>query len=170
MLPFFIVYLLPFNNIFINGFVTILFLLCGLTDFLDGYFARKYHQVTPLGATLDHLADKFLLYATLIALVVIHKIYFLWALAWIGREFLVMGLRILALEHQFSITVSSFGKSKTVAQIACLAFIMFNPYQPLGAAAPWWNGVELLLLVVATGLSLWSAYQYCLVFYEKMLH
>src|SRR5438477_3953072 len=113
VLPFFIVYLLPFNNVFLNGFVTIVFLLFGATDFLDGYFARKYQQVTQFGATLDHLADKFLLYTTVIALIVVHKLYFFWAIIWIGREFVVMGLRIFAMENNFSIAVSFFGKSKT---------------------------------------------------------
>jgi CDP-diacylglycerol--glycerol-3-phosphate 3-phosphatidyltransferase len=169
VLPFFIVYLLPFNNIFINGFVTIVFLLLGATDFLDGYFARKYKQVTQFGATLDHLADKFLLYTTLIALVVVHKIYFFWAIIWIGREFVVMGLRILALENNFSITVSVFGKSKTVVQILCLSLVIFNPYQDLGKAACWWNGMELSLLVVATTLSVWSACVYLYEFNKRMI-
>jgi CDP-diacylglycerol---glycerol-3-phosphate 3-phosphatidyltransferase len=167
VLPFFIVCLLPFNNIFINGFVTLLFLCVGATDFLDGYFARKYQQVTQLGATLDHLADKFLLYTTLIALVVVHKIYFFWPIIWIGREFFIMGLRILALENSINITVSSFGKSKTVAQIICLAFIIFNPYQEWGVGAAWWNGIELSLLVVATALSVYSAYLYALFFMQQ---
>ena len=167
VLPFFIVYLLPFNNIFLNGFVTTVFLLFGATDFFDGYFARKYQQVTKFGATLDHFADKFLLYTTLIALVVVHKLYFLWAIIWIGREFFVMGLRILALEHNFAITVSSFGKSKTVVQIFCLAFIIFNPYQSFGRFAPWWNGLELFLLIIATFLSLWSGYKYFIGFMQK---
>src|SRR5579871_2706499 len=77
LLPFFLVYLLPFNNVIVNAFLMLLFLSFGVTDFFDGYFARKYNQVTSVGATLDHLADKFLMYATLIALVVVHKIYFM---------------------------------------------------------------------------------------------
>ncbi len=167
VLPFFLVYLLPFNNFFINTFLALLFLAFGMTDFLDGYYARKYSEVTALGSTLDHLADKCLLYSTLIALVAAHKIYFMWAVVWIGREFLVMGVRILALEHNFSIFVSAFGKSKTAAQIACLAFIIFNTYQHMGMSAVLWNGIELFLLIVATFLSMWSAYKYCMVFMEK---
>jgi CDP-diacylglycerol--glycerol-3-phosphate 3-phosphatidyltransferase len=167
VLPFFIVYLLPFNNIFINNFVAVLFLFVGATDFFDGYFARKYQQVTAMGATLDHLADKFLLYTTLIALVVVHKIYFVWAIVWIGREFLIMGLRISALEESLSITVSLFGKSKTVVQIICLAFIIFNPYQEYGVVAAWWNGIELFLIVIATTLSVYSVYLYFIAFVQQ---
>src|SRR5579872_5683908 len=118
--PFFLVYLLPLNHLFINAILAFLFLCLGATDFFDGYFARKYNQATAIGATLDHLADKCLLFSTLLALVHAHKIYFLWAIMWIGREFLIMGLRILALENNFTIAVSSFGKSKTVVQIICL--------------------------------------------------
>jgi CDP-diacylglycerol--glycerol-3-phosphate 3-phosphatidyltransferase len=167
ILPFFLVYLLPFNNVVINDFLAFFFLCFGATDFLDGYIARKYGQVTKLGASLDHIADKFLLYSTLIALIVVHKIYFFWAIIWIGREFFILGLRIIALENNVSVEVSSYGKSKTVAQITCLAFIILNPYQNVGMSAAWWNGIELFLIVIATGLSVFSAYKYCCVLMEK---
>ncbi len=167
ILPFFLVYLLPLNHPVINLFLSFLFLCLGATDFFDGYFARKYNQVSKFGATLDHLADKCLLYSTLVALLVVHKIYFLWAIIWIGREFLIMGVRILALENNFHIAVSSFGKSKTIVQIICLAFIIGNSYQELGMNASWWNGIELCLIIIGTVLSSWSAYQYVLQFWNQ---
>ena len=106
ILPFFLVYLLPFNNIWLNGSLSLFFLFFGLTDFFDGYLARKYNQVTVLGGMLDHIADKFLLYSTLISLVAAQKLYFFWAILWIGREFLLMALRQIALENNFSIVRS----------------------------------------------------------------
>src|SRR5690242_4970052 len=102
VLPFFLVYLLPYNNVWLNGFVTLFFLLFGLTDFFDGYFARKNDQITTLGGMLDHVADKFLLYSTLVSLVAVGKLYFFWAIVWIGREFFIMALRQIALENSFS--------------------------------------------------------------------
>jgi CDP-diacylglycerol---glycerol-3-phosphate 3-phosphatidyltransferase len=167
ILPFFLVYLLPYNVMWLNYSLATLFFLFGLTDFFDGYLARKYHQVTPTGAMLDHVADKFLLYSTLIALVAAHKLHFFWAILWIGREFFIMALRQIALENHFSITVSSYGKIKTVMQIICLTFVIINPYHTLGISAMYWNGSELLLLLLATALSLASARNYFSVFMKE---
>jgi CDP-diacylglycerol--glycerol-3-phosphate 3-phosphatidyltransferase len=170
VLPFFLVYLLPYNLTWLNTILAVLFFLFGLTDFFDGYLARKYHQVTPTGAMLDHVADKFLLYSTLIALVAAHKLYFFWAIIWIGREFFIMTLRQIALEHKFSISVSSYGKVKTVMQIACLTWVIINPAHARGFSAFYWNGTELLLLLLATALSLVSAHNYFSVFMKKFSH
>jgi CDP-diacylglycerol--glycerol-3-phosphate 3-phosphatidyltransferase len=167
ILPFFLVYLLPYNVLWLNYSLATLFFLFGLTDFFDGYLARKYDQVTPIGAMLDHVADKFLLYSTLIALVAAHKLYFFWAILWIGREFFIMALRQIALENNFVIAVSSYGKLKTALQVACLTFVIINPYHALGISALYWNGTELLLLLIATALSLASAHNYFTLFMEQ---
>jgi len=160
VLPFLFVYLLPFNIFWLNCMLSFLFLLLGATDFFDGYFARKYEQVTFLGAMLDPVADKFLLYSALIGLLAAGKIYFFWAILLIGREFFVMGLRQLALEHNFALNVSQFGKIKTALQFAALAFIIANPYQAMGFLKSWWNAGEFTLLAAATGISLFSAKNY----------
>jgi CDP-diacylglycerol--glycerol-3-phosphate 3-phosphatidyltransferase len=161
VLPFFLVYLLPYHLPWLNYSLATLFFLCGLTDFFDGYLARKYDQVTTQGAVLDHIADKFLLYSTLIALIAAHKLYFFWAIIWIGREFFIMTLRQIALEKNFSITVSSYGKLKTAAQIACLTIIIANPcHESSSIYGSYYNSLELVLLLLATTLSLASAYNY----------
>jgi CDP-diacylglycerol--glycerol-3-phosphate 3-phosphatidyltransferase len=167
VLPFLFVYLLPINSFFLNTVITLLFLVFGVTDFFDGYLARKYDTQTSLGAILDPIADKFLLYSTLIALVAAHKLYFFWAILWIGREFFIMTLRQIALENKFSLVVSAWGKLKTVLQIACLAVVIANPYHAAGFCATWWNRVELFLLIAATALSLLSAYSYFLSFCQQ---
>ena len=167
ILPFFLVYLLPYNIFWLNCSLAILFFLFGLTDFFDGYLARKYNQVTTLGALLDHVADKFLLYSTLIALVTAHKLYFIWAIIWIGREFFIMTLRQIALENNFAITVSSYGKLKTISQMTCLTFIILNPYQGYDISALYWNSIELSLLLVSTALSVGSAYNYYRLFIQQ---
>ncbi len=166
VLPFFLVYFLPCNTAWFNYSLAGLFFLFGLTDFFDGYLARKYNQVTTTGALLDHVADKFLLYSTLIALVAAQKLYFFWAIIWIGREFFVMTLRQIALERNTLITVSSYGKLKTVAQIACLTVVIANPYHSLGMTSHW-NVMEMLLLFMATALSVISAYNYFAAFMKQ---
>lgn len=164
ILPFFLVYLLPYNIFLLNCCLALFFCLFGLTDFFDGYLARKYQQVTSTGAMLDHVADKFLLYSTLIALVAAHKLHFFWAIIWIGREFFIMTLRYVALENNYSIAVSSYGKLKTIIQIICLACVIANPYYILNVSTTYWNAVELFLLLLATVLSIGSAYNYCSIF------
>jgi|SRR5690606_26850578 len=164
ILPFLFVYLLPYNLLWLNVCLAAFFFLFSLTDFFDGYLARRYQQTTVLGGMLDHIADKFLLYSVLVALVAAHKLYFFWAILWIGREFLIMALRQIALENNFSVAVSWYGKLKTVAQVICLIVIIANPYQALSLNASWWNAVEFLFLVLATALSLLSAYHYVSIF------
>ena len=166
VLPFFIVYLAPYNIFWLNCGLALLFFLFGLTDFFDGYLARKYNLVSATGALLDHVADKFLLYSTLIALVAAHKLHFFWAILWIGREFFIMTVRQISLEHTFLITVSSYGKLKTIIQIMCLTWIIMNPGHSLYFSALTWNGIELLLLFLGTTLSLGSAYHYFTLFIQ----
>lgn len=164
-LPLLIVYLLPYNFFWLNCVIAALFSLFALTDFFDGYLARRFNQETAFGRVLDPIADKFLLYATLVALLAAHKIFFYWVILFIGREFFMMGLRHIALENNFSVPVSLFGKIKTAFQMIMICVIILNPYQELGlAGALGWNGTELLLILVALALSLGSAKQYYHVF------
>ncbi len=139
-----------------------------LTDFLDGYLARKYSQETALGSVLDPIADKFLVYSTLLALAVVHKIYFFWVVLLIGREFFMMGLRQVALENSFSVKVSLLGKTKTFVQMACLTYIIVNPFQPMGYSNIW-NMVELILILATVVCSLFSAAVYYKIFIKKFI-
>ncbi len=157
VLPLFLVYLLPYNSLFINGILAFLFIIFGLTDFFDGYFARRYNQVTVLGKLLDPVADKCLVYATLVSLVATHKIFFYWAIIIIGREFFVMGLRLIATENNKDLSVALLGKIKTIVHITCLSWLILNPYQTLGySGAFWWNGIESLLIFLSLLLSVLS--------------
>jgi CDP-diacylglycerol--glycerol-3-phosphate 3-phosphatidyltransferase len=155
-LPIGLVLFLPYENDIINGFFSVLYILLSLTDFFDGYLARKYNQVTVLGKALDPLADKFLLFSTLIALVTIQKIFFYWAIIFIGREFFIMGLRILALEQGFDIAVSNIGKSKTVAQTLYVTLAIYTTR----ATPPFLIYLEKVMLLIALILTLISAYYY----------
>ena len=137
-----------------------LFLALSITDFFDGYLARRYNQVTTLGKLLDPLADKFLTYSALIALLAAGKMYFYWVVLFIGREFFIMGLRNVALEHKYSIAVSSLAKLKTAVLMICIAFIIVNPYQHLMFNALRWNAIEWALVGISLLLSLFTAQQY----------
>lgn len=166
LVPFFILGHVACNDFITNIAIAALFLFFGFTDFLDGFFARKYAQESQLGATLDHLADKFLTFSALIALLVVGKISCLWVLLLVGREIFVMGLREIALEHAIFIRVSSFGKLKTVMHIACIAWIIVNPMQM--ETSYFWNGIEAILLAVSLIISLFSAFNYFILFYAQL--
>lgn len=154
-LPFLFVYVLPYNNLFVTYFVASFFVFLSFTDFLDGYLARKYKQETALGRALDPIADKFLLFSALISLVALHKMYFYWAIIFIGREFFIMGLRIVALENNIKVHVSWLGKLKTIAQIAYITMVIVDA------------SYSSLALSVALFLSLVSAYFYYASFIEQ---
>lgn len=170
VLPLLLVYFLPFNLCWINSVLGFLFIAFSLTDFFDGYLARKMDQETHLGKVLDPIADKFLVYSTLIALLAAHKIYFYWVVILIGREIFLMGVRQVALEHNFSVAVSFLGKFKTAAQMSYLTVAIVNPYQPVGysfSGVGLWNIVEASLLGATLFLSVFSAYKYFKAFLQQ---
>jgi CDP-diacylglycerol--glycerol-3-phosphate 3-phosphatidyltransferase len=167
LLPLLFVYLLPMNMVWINGLLALLFIFFGLTDFFDGYLARKLHQETTLGKILDPIADKFLVYSTLVALLAVHKIYFYWVVILIGREFFMMGLRHIALENAIVVHVSKWGKFKTMLHMALLTVLIANPYQSLGlCGAFWWNSIEYLLLASSLVICVESARRYYVAFMQ----
>jgi CDP-diacylglycerol---glycerol-3-phosphate 3-phosphatidyltransferase len=162
LLPFLFVYLLPFDSCYINSALGVMFFLVSLTDFFDGYIARRTGQVTRLGAMLDPLADKFLMMATLISLLTVHKIYFLWVFIFIAREFFVTALRALALEQGFAVPVISLGKVKTVVQMMYMLLLIVRPLDVVPFGKLWVT--EQVLLASALLLSIGSAYTYFTIF------
>jgi len=102
-----------------------IFALASLTDWLDGYLARRRKQITPLGQIMDPLADKLLTSAALLSLVQLElaPAWIVWVI--IGREFAVTGLRSLAYARGVVIAASPLGKIKMVAEVvAILALIL----------------------------------------------
>lgn len=152
-----------------NISLAVLFLLIGLTDFFDGYYARKFGQETGIGKILDPIADKVLLASVFIVLVAIKRLWFFWAVLLIGRELFIGGLRQIACESQIVIHVSWLGKCKTAVQIMCCAWIIANPYHMLGFTASIWNYGEFILIIASCMLSWLSAHQYYKVFKHDML-
>lgn len=169
VLPLLIFYISPLNNIYLNSLLALLFILISLTDFFDGYLARRYRQETKIGKSLDHIADKFLVYATLVALLAVKKIFFYWVIVLIGREFFVLGLRIIALEHDLEVAVSTFGKLKTATQMIWLTFLLVVPNRYLIMnVSPFWATINSLLITLTLGFSIYSAYAYGRAFYTKL--
>jgi CDP-diacylglycerol--glycerol-3-phosphate 3-phosphatidyltransferase len=138
--------ILGVRNELVGAFI---FAVASLTDWADGYLARRRQQVTPLGQIIDPLADKLLTSAAFISLVRMGL-----APAWmvtiiIGREFAVTGLRNLAYSRGVVIPASRLGKVKMVAQVvAILALILGDVY----ATGLIWLGDLALWVVVGTAL------------------
>ncbi|NLT20358.1 MAG: CDP-diacylglycerol--glycerol-3-phosphate 3-phosphatidyltransferase [Syntrophomonadaceae bacterium] len=130
----------------------LVFIAAALTDSLDGYLARKLHQVTKLGIILDPLADKLLITAALISLVELGAMPGWIAIVILGREFAVSGLRAVKAEEGIIIPASKMGKTKTVVQvIAVLLLILQSSYQhiislPLGE---WAMYIAVIITVVS---------------------
>jgi CDP-diacylglycerol--glycerol-3-phosphate 3-phosphatidyltransferase len=103
-----------------------IFLLAAITDFLDGFFARRYNRMTRLGALLDPIADKLLMSAAFISLVELGL-----ARAWmiviiIGREFAVSGLRSIAAQQGVTIAASPLGKGKMISQVIAISLLILG--------------------------------------------
>ena len=105
-----------------------IFLLAALTDFLDGYFARKSGKITRLGTLLDPIADKLLTSAAFISLVEMDPAH---VPAWmvviiIGREFAVSGLRSIAAQQGLDIPASPLGKGKLISQVVAISLLILG--------------------------------------------
>lgn len=100
------------------------FILAAATDKLDGYVARRQKQITTLGQFLDPLADKLLIAAALIALVVQDRIAAWIAMVIIGREIAVSALRSIGASQSVSVPADRYGKLKTVLQIVYVTYVL----------------------------------------------
>jgi len=122
-----------YNN-FIEGvgryIGVILFLIAAITDFLDGYIARKNNLVTKLGKFLDPIADKLLVISALVILVQKQEINFWLVVIIIAREIIVMGIRIIAASEGKVIAASIWGKIKTVLQISAITSYLISNITP----------------------------------------
>ena len=136
---------------------TLAFALAGLTDYLDGYLARRLGQSTAFGAFIDPVADKITVAAALVVL--IHDYHNLWvtlpALVIISREILVSALREWMAEvgERATVAVSVIGKWKTMLQMLAIGGLLWQ-------LAPAMVQLAIGLLVLAALLTLWSMISY----------
>lgn len=126
MIPFFIaVAMMDFEG---HDYVALaIFAVASLTDSLDGYVARRYNQVSDFGKFIDPIADKLLVTAALLIFVERGQIASWACFIVIAREFLVSGLRLVAVEKGIVIAAGFSGKVKTAASLICIC-IMFLPF------------------------------------------
>src|SRR5690554_701623 len=157
MIPVFVViFYLPMQWSYLVS--AILFALAGLTDWLDGYLARKLNQSTPFGAFLDPVADKLMVAVALAVLIEEYSAVLLTipATVIIGREIVISALRewMAEMGSRASVAVSYIGKIKTTAQMAAIVGLLAFP------PGNFWAYVAIGLLYIAAVLTLWSMILY----------
>jgi CDP-diacylglycerol--glycerol-3-phosphate 3-phosphatidyltransferase len=135
----------------------ILFFLAAVSDAVDGYIARSLNQTSVFGQFADPIADKLLISGALIALVQLGELSAAVVTALIAREFLVTGLRIVAIHDGQIIDASVLGKLKTVSHVVLVLIVLADRTFVLG---PGWAIAKTCALVLAIGLSWISGGEY----------
>ena len=123
-----VVYALPLPLETLNLVATVLFVAVALTDWADGYLARRLGQTSAFGAFLDPVADKFLVCACLLVLVQLDRVHALVALVIIGREIAISALRewMAQIGASRSVAVHMLGKLKTTVQMVAIPFLLYD--------------------------------------------
>lgn len=141
-----------------------IFLIASATDFLDGYLARRLGQITKFGMIIDPIADKFLVISALILLVDMVRLSAWVAIIIIVREFLVTGLRAVALSKDIVIPAETGGKLKTVAQMAAIILLLL----PGSVVDIDFYDFGLGLMYISLVLALVSGVKYTISFWRKI--
>ena len=145
--------------------IATLFVIAALTDFLDGYVARKYEIVTVMGKFLDPIADKLIVNAAMILMIPISRIPAWIVAVIIIRDFVVDGIRAIASSEGSIIQASMLGKQKTICQVFAVSTLIIH-YPFLGVDA---HVVGTVILYLALVLSVWSGMEYFMKFYREIV-
>ena len=138
---------------------TVLFVLVALTDWADGFLARRLNMTSSFGAFLDPVADKFLVVAALLVLVHLGRVHAIVALVIIGREIAISALRewMAQIGASRSVAVHMVGKVKTVVQMIAIPFLLYHqPLFGLIDTARWGT----VLIWLSAVLTIWSMVYY----------
>ncbi|MBU3949591.1 MAG: CDP-diacylglycerol--glycerol-3-phosphate 3-phosphatidyltransferase [Proteobacteria bacterium] len=160
-IPAIVVFLL-FQNKYFTLIAALLFSAAAITDYLDGYLARRWGLVSNIGKFMDPLADKLLVSCSCIMMA-----SFGWIPAWvvciiIGRELAVTGLRSIIAEHGQDVGASKLGKYKTGFQIAAIIpLLMHYPYLGIN-----FHAIGMFFLWIALVMTVWSGLDYFVHFWK----
>ncbi len=159
LIPFFVI-ITPYSPIL----GVVIFGIASLTDFLDGYVARKKGQITKFGIILDPIADKFLVISALILLVDMGRLSVWVAIIIIVREFLITGLRVVALSKDIVIPAELGGKLKTGFQITAILCLIID----MSLFGLDLYDIGTVLIWVAVVLSIISGFKYTVSFWKRI--
>ena len=149
----------------VDSFIAaVLYAVTGATDFLDGWVARRRNLVTVIGKFLDPLADKLIVMAALVMLVHLGRVAAWVCIVVLAREFIVTGLRTIAMSEGIVIAAGQEGKHKTAFQVAGITFLLLHYTYPIDAVLFSFyldaNRVGTWLVYVSIFFSVWSAVSY----------
>ena len=158
----FIVVTFYFPQTWMGWLAAVIFILASLTDWLDGYWARKFQAESAMGKFMDPIADKILVLGALIMLLDVNRVDPLMVLILLSRDIFIGGLRSVAAANNVIIAAKPFGKFKTALQMVGIPLLLINtsPFGLPAAEVGYW------LLWGSVGLSLVSAGEYTLGYYK----
>jgi cardiolipin synthase len=149
-------WLSPFEQ---NLSATLIFIVAAITDWLDGFLARRWNQTSAFGAFLDPVADKLMVAGALLVLIQLNRVDAVIAFIIIGREITISALRewMAQIGASKSVAVSSLGKIKTAAQMTAIPMLLY--YDPVidNIDTAFWGKQ---LLFIAAVLTVWSMFYY----------
>jgi cardiolipin synthase (CMP-forming) len=138
-----------------NIAATGVFIFAGITDWLDGYLARRLNQMSAFGAFLDPVADKLIVVSALLALLYLNRVDMIVALIIVGREIAISALRewMAKVGQAKSVAVAFIGKLKTVAQMVAIPLLLYHDVL-LGMDCQWLGTVLINVAAVLTAMSM----------------
>ena len=172
--PLFFILFFYFPTKVFSLLASLLFTLASLTDFLDGYIARRWNLETSLGKFLDPLADKLLVAVALIMLIPLDRVPSWMVAVIIGREILVTGLRVVAVTEGLVIAASRLGKYKTVLQIVSVICLLIHYEYQLNIQSSYFlinfHEMGMGLLWLAMFVTVWSGIDYFRKFFKQVFY
>ena len=127
IVPFLVVFLLTGWGGDANRYISLaLFVVASVTDWFDGYLARKNNLVTNFGKFMDPLADKLLVCSAMICMIELNRLQAWFVIIIIGREFIISGFRLIAAENGIVIAANYWGKFKTASQMIMIILLIIH--------------------------------------------
>ena len=134
----------------------LIFALSALTDYLDGYIARKQHLITTFGKFIDPIADKLIVNTTLLLLASTHAIHIIIPIIMISRDIIVDAIRLVASQKNVVLAASYLGKAKTMTQMIAICLLLLNNIVFAGLHIP----MDQIMIWLATLISFVSGVDY----------
>lgn len=168
---FIIVYLIPYQSLgieipvfdvlstslsLLDIILFLIFALSALTDYLDGYIARKQHLITTFGKFIDPIADKLIVNTTLLLLASTHGIHIIIPIIMISRDIIVDAIRLVASQKNVVLAASYLGKAKTMTQMIAICLLLLNNIVFAGLHIP----MDQIMIWLATLISFVSGVDY----------
>ncbi len=174
VIPCFFILFLYFPTRIFSLLASILFAAASLTDFLDGYIARRWQLETSLGKFLDPLADKLLVSVALIMLIPLDRVPSWMVAVIIGREILVTSLRVVAVTDGMMISSTMMGKYKTAFQIMAVICLLIHYDYHIFVNSPHFSvnfhQVGMVILWIALIFTVWSGIDYLRKFFRQVFY